>query len=112
MPIGVKVTLRGDSMYNFLDKLTGIVLPGLKEWHGLPATAGDGNGNVAIGLPPSALSLFPEIEGAFDMYPRMTGFDVVFNTTAFTNTDGRLLISGFSVPFTKDGRVGKKGARQ
>ncbi|KAI8052665.1 ribosomal protein L1-like protein [Thamnidium elegans] len=100
MPVGVKVTLRGEEMYQFMDKLVEIVLPRLKEWPGLSMTAGDGNGNIAIGFPPSALALFPEIEGSFDVYPKMTGFDVIFNTTAYTNTDGRLLLSAFSVPFT------------
>ncbi|KAG2203407.1 hypothetical protein INT47_010105 [Mucor saturninus] len=100
MPVGVKVTLRGEEMYQFMDKLVEIVLPRLKEWPGLSMTAGDGNGNIALGFPPSALALFPEIEGSFDVYPKMTGFDVIFNTTAYTNTDGRLLLSAFSVPFT------------
>ncbi|KAG0744107.1 hypothetical protein G6F57_007856 [Rhizopus arrhizus] len=99
MPVGVKVTLKGEEMYQFMDKLVEIVLPRLKEWPGLSITAGDGNGNVALGFPPSALALFPEIEGSFDVYPKMTGFDVIFNTTAFTNTEGRLLLSAFSVPF-------------
>ncbi|KAI7851702.1 ribosomal protein L5 domain-containing protein [Circinella umbellata] len=99
MPIGVKVTLRGEEMYQFMDKLVEIVLPRLKEWPGLQLTAGDGNGNIALGFPASALALFPEIEGSFDVYPKMTGFDVIFNTTAYTNTDGRLLLSGFSIPF-------------
>jgi large subunit ribosomal protein L5 len=99
MPVGVKVTLKGEEMYQFMDKLVEIVLPRLKEWPGLSITAGDGNGNVALGFPPSALALFPEIEGSFDVYPKMTGFDVTFNTTAYTNTDGRLLLSAFSVPF-------------
>ncbi|KAI7867179.1 ribosomal protein L5 domain-containing protein [Spinellus fusiger] len=99
MPIGVKVTLRGEEMYQFMDKLVEIVLPRLKEWPGMSMTSGDGNGNIAIGFPPSALALFPEIEGSFDVYPRMTGFDIIFNTTAYTNTDGRLLLSGLSVPF-------------
>ncbi|KAI8366241.1 ribosomal protein L5 domain-containing protein [Blakeslea trispora] len=99
MPVGVKVTLRGEEMYQFLDKLVEIVLPRLKEWPGLSMTAGDGNGNIALGFPPSALALFPEIESSFDVYPKMTGFDVIFNTTAYTNTDGRLLLSAFSVPF-------------
>lgn len=99
MPLGVKVTLRGEEMYQFMDKLVEIVLPRLKEWPGLAITAGDGNGNIGIGFPPSALALFPEIEGSFDVYPKMTGFDVNFHTTAYTNTEGRLLLSGFSVPF-------------
>ncbi|KAI7904785.1 ribosomal protein L5 domain-containing protein [Cokeromyces recurvatus] len=99
MPVGVKVTLKGEEMYQFMDKLIEIVLPRLKEWPGLSMTAGDGNGNIALGFPPSALALFPEIEGSFDVYPRMTGFDIIFNTTAYTNTEGRLLLSALSVPF-------------
>ncbi|KAI8070416.1 ribosomal protein L1-like protein [Gongronella butleri] len=99
MPVGVKLTLQGDEMYQFMDKLVEVVMPRLKEWHGLPMTAGDGNGNIAIGFPPSALALFPEIEASFDVYPKMTGFDVIFNTTAHNDTDGRLLLSAFQVPF-------------
>ncbi|KAL1924691.1 mitochondrial 54S ribosomal protein uL5m [Calcarisporiella thermophila] len=108
MPIGCKVTLKGDKMYTFLDKLVEIVLPRMKEWQGLPITAGDGNGNIAMGFPASALSLFPDIESNYDMYPRMTGFHVVFNTTAYTNLDGRLLLSGFGIPFQK--KMGKKSS--
>ncbi|OZJ05166.1 hypothetical protein BZG36_02216 [Bifiguratus adelaidae] len=101
MPIGVKVTLRGAEMYTFLDKLVELVLPRLRDFSGFPASAGDGNGNIGVGFPPSALALFPEIENTFDMYPRMTGFDVVFCTTAQNNADARLLMSGFGVPFIK-----------
>ncbi|ORX57443.1 ribosomal protein L1 [Hesseltinella vesiculosa] len=99
MPVGVKVTLQGEEMYQFMDKLVEVVMPRLKEWHGLPMTAGDGNGNIAIGFPHTALALFPEIESSFDVFPKMTGFDIIFNTTAYNNTDGRLLLSAFSVPF-------------
>ncbi|KAF9160460.1 hypothetical protein DFQ26_005497 [Actinomortierella ambigua] len=103
-PIGCKVTLRGDKMYQFLDKLVEIVLPRMKEWPGLPESAGDETGNVGMGFPPSALSLFPEIEANFDMYPRMTGFDVTFTTTASSNLDARLLMSGFNLPFQQKSR--------
>ncbi|KAI1295234.1 hypothetical protein EDD11_007897 [Mortierella claussenii] len=98
-PIGCKVTLKGDKMYQFLDKIVEVVLPRLKEWPGLPESAGDATGNIGMGFPPSAMSLFPEIENNFDMFPRMTGFDVTFTTTAETNLDARLLLSGFNVPF-------------
>ncbi|KAF9582580.1 hypothetical protein BGW38_011008, partial [Lunasporangiospora selenospora] len=91
-PIGCKVTLKGDKMYQFLDKIVEIVLPKMKEWPGLPESAGDATGNIGMGFPPSALSLFPEIENNFDMYPRMTGFDVTFTTTASTNLEARLLL--------------------
>ncbi|KAF9112836.1 hypothetical protein BGX27_002715 [Mortierella sp. AM989] len=98
-PIGCKVTLKGDKMYQFLDKLVEVVLPRMKEWPGLPESAGDATGNIGMGFPPSAMSLFPEIENNFDMFPRMTGFDVTFTTTANTNLEARLLLSGFNMPF-------------
>ncbi|KAF9942534.1 hypothetical protein BGZ67_001147 [Mortierella alpina] len=107
MPIGCRVTLKGDKMYQFLDKLVEVVLPKMKEWPGLPEGAGDGTGNIGMGFPPSALSLFPEIESNFDMYPRMTGFDITFNTTAYTNLDARLLMSGFNLPFQKSSAARK-----
>ncbi|KAF9174542.1 hypothetical protein BGX20_010849 [Mortierella sp. AD010] len=108
MPIGCRVTLKGDKMYQFLDKLVEVVLPKMKEWPGLPEGSGDGTGNIGMGFPPSALSLFPEIESNFDMYPRMTGFDITFNTTAYTNMDARLLMSGFNMPFQKSSAVTRK----
>jgi ribosomal protein L5 len=80
-PIGCKVTLKGDKMYQFLDKMVEVVLPKMKEWPGLPESAGDATGNMSMGFPPSALSLFPEIESIFDMYPRMTEFHITFSTT-------------------------------
>lgn len=86
-------------MYQFLDKIVEVVLPKMKEWPGLSESAGDETGNISMGFPPSALSLFPEIESNFDMYPRMTGFDVHFSTTAKTDLDARLLLSGFNMPF-------------
>ncbi|KAG0277027.1 hypothetical protein BGZ95_006650 [Linnemannia exigua] len=107
-PIGCKVTLKGDKMYQFLDKLVEVVLPRMKEWPGLPESAGDATGNIGMGFPPSALSLFPEIENNFDMFPRMTGFDVTFTTTANTNLDARLLLSGFNMPFQHKDRSAPK----
>ncbi|KAF9185224.1 hypothetical protein BGZ51_002713 [Haplosporangium sp. Z 767] len=108
MPIGCRVTLKGDKMYQFLDKLVEVVLPRMKEWPGLPEGSGDGTGNIGMGFPPSALSLFPEIESNFDMYPRMTGFDITFNTTAYTNLEARLLMSGFNMPFQKATAAARK----
>ncbi|KAF9301838.1 hypothetical protein BGZ74_006215 [Mortierella antarctica] len=104
-PIGCKVTLKGDKMYQFMDKLVEVVLPRMKEWPGLPESAGDATGNIGMGFPPSALSLFPEIENNFDMFPRMTGFDVTFTTTAATNLEARLLLSGFNMPFQVKNRA-------
>ncbi|KAF8939675.1 hypothetical protein BGZ47_008079 [Haplosporangium gracile] len=107
-PIGCKVTLKGDKMYQFLDKLVEVVLPRMKEWPGLPESAGDATGNIGMGFAPSALSLFPEIENNFDMFPRMTGFDVTFTTTANTNLEARLLLSGFNMPFQVKDRSAPK----
>ncbi|KAF9425871.1 hypothetical protein BGZ94_007148 [Podila epigama] len=103
-PIGCKVTLKGDKMYQFMDKLVEVVLPRMKEWPGLPESAGDATGNIGMGFPPSALSLFPEIENNFDMFPRMTGFHVTFTTTATTNLEARLLLSAFNMPFQQKNR--------
>ncbi|KAJ1920230.1 ribosomal protein [Mycoemilia scoparia] len=99
MAIGTKVTLEGDAMYEFLDKLIEVVLPRLKEWNGLLMNAGDGQGNISLGFEPTALGLFPEIEVAYDMFPLITGFEVHIHTTAVRNPTGRLLLSGFGIPF-------------
>jgi large subunit ribosomal protein L5 len=101
MPIGCKVSIKGHSMYNFIDKLAEIVLPRMKEWYGVPVTSGDSNGNIAMGLPASALPLFPDIEGNYDSFPLMTGFDVIFNTTAYTDMEARTLLSSFQIPFNE-----------
>ncbi|KNE54811.1 hypothetical protein AMAG_00762 [Allomyces macrogynus ATCC 38327] len=98
MPVGVKVELQGDDMYQFLDKLVELVLPRLKTWYGIPATAGDGTGNIKVGFEPKSMSYFPEIEQTFDRYPFMCGFDVVFKTTAYNDREARTLLSGFQIP--------------
>ncbi|KAJ1969762.1 ribosomal protein [Dimargaris xerosporica] len=101
MPIATKVTLTGDDMYAFLEKLVEVVLPRLKEWPGLSGGAGDGNGSIAFGFEPHTLGLFPDIEGVYDMIPRITGFDIIINTTAPRDPPARLLLSGFQLPFYK-----------
>ncbi|CAG8538276.1 8619_t:CDS:2 [Diversispora eburnea] len=108
MPIGCKVHISGASMYTFLDKLVEIVLPRIKEWSGISINTGDQNGNIAIGFPPEVLSLFPDIESNFDMFPMMTGFQVIFHTTAFTDFEGRILLSGFQIPFDPGRKIKKK----
>ncbi|CAI2168730.1 11028_t:CDS:2 [Funneliformis geosporum] len=107
MPIGCKVCIQGPPMYTFIDKLVEIVLPRMKEWHGVPMSSGDGDGNIAMGFPASALSLFPDIEGNYDSFPLMTGFDVIFNTTAYTDFEARSLLSGFQIPFNERKRRNK-----
>ncbi|CAG8514491.1 9882_t:CDS:2 [Acaulospora colombiana] len=104
---GCKVHIQGPPMYTFLDKLVEIVLPRMKEWHGVSISSGDQNGNIAMGFPPSALSLFPDIEGNYDMFPMMTGFHVVFHTTAFTDYEGRILLSGYQIPFTPGKKINR-----
>ncbi|CAG8573432.1 1651_t:CDS:2, partial [Acaulospora morrowiae] len=107
MPIGCKVHIQGPPMYTFLDKLTEIVLPRLREWQGVSISSGDQNGNITMGFPPSALSLFPDIESNYDMFPMMTGFHVVFHTTAYTDYEGRALLSGFQIPFTPGKKINR-----
>lgn len=108
MPIGCVVNIKGPPMYTFVDKLVEIVLPRLKEWYGVPLSSGDNNGNIAMGFPASALSLFPEIEGNYDSFPLMTGFDVMFNTTAYTDNEAKTLLSGLQIPFNENKRKGRK----
>ncbi|KAJ9068150.1 54S ribosomal protein L7, mitochondrial [Entomophthora muscae] len=101
MPVGASVTLTGGAMYSFLDKLVEVVLPRIKEWPGLKIDAGDGTGNLALGLPPSSVGLFPDIEIIYDAFPLISGFYIVFDTTAYRNFNGRLLMSAFQLPFIK-----------
>jgi len=101
MPIGCKVNIKGPPMYNFIDKLVEIVLPRMKEWNGVPMTSGDSDGNIAMGFPASALPLFPDIEGNYDSFPLMAGFDVIFKTTAYTDHEARTLLSSFQIPFNE-----------
>ncbi|KAJ1965554.1 ribosomal protein [Dipsacomyces acuminosporus] len=99
MPIAAKVDLTGDRMYEFLDKLVEVVLPRMKEYNGLRMDAGDGQGNFSMGFDNSVIGLFPEMEMVYDMFPLITGFTVNIKTTAVRNPAGRLLLSGFGLPF-------------
>ncbi|OMJ18707.1 putative 54S ribosomal protein L7, mitochondrial [Smittium culicis] len=99
MPISAKVTLTGESMYIFIDKLVETVLPRLKEWDGLKVNSGDGLGNFSLGFTPAALGLFTEIEAVYDMFPIIYGLMVNIKTTARRNSEGRLLLSGLKLPF-------------
>ncbi|KAJ2809194.1 54S ribosomal protein L7, mitochondrial [Coemansia guatemalensis] len=99
MPIAAKVELRGEEMFEFLDKLFEIVLPRMKEYGGMPMSAGDGNGNFTIGFDESVIGLFPEMEMAYDMFPLVNGFIVNIATSATRNPPARLLLSGLGLPF-------------
>lgn len=95
--IGCKVTLRGDNMYNFLDKLVSITLPRVRDFRGISTKAFDGRGNYTLGL--TEQLIFPEI--VFDNVVKVRGMDIVFVTTAKTNEEALALLKGFGMPFKK-----------
>ena len=95
--IGCKVTLRGENMYNFLDKLISITLPRVRDFRGISNKAFDGRGNYTLGL--TEQLIFPEIE--YDDVVKVRGMDIVFVTTAKTNEEAFELLSGFGMPFRK-----------
>ncbi len=97
MEIGCKVTLRGEKMYQFLDKLFNIALPRVRDFRGVSKNAFDGRGNYTLGVKEQLI--FPEIN--FDKVNRVRGMDVVIVTTATTNEEGRALLSGLGMPFEK-----------
>ena len=99
MPIGMKVTLRGERMYNFLDKLINAVLPRVREFSGVSPDAFDGRGNYTLGLREQIA--FPEID--YDKIEKLRGLEVAIATTAKTDEEGRHLLELLGMPFAKDG---------
>ncbi len=97
MPIGCKVTLRGDKMYEFLDRLVNLALPRVRDFRGVNPNAFDGRGNYALGIKEQLI--FPEIE--FDKIDKVRGMDVIFVTTAKTDEEARELLTLFNMPFQK-----------
>lgn len=95
--IGCKVTLRGENMYNFLDKLISITLPRVRDFRGVSDKAFDGRGNYTLGL--TEQLIFSEIE--YDDVVKVRGMDIVFVTTAKTNEEAYDLLKGFGIPFKK-----------
>lgn len=95
--IGCKVTLRGDNMYNFLDKLISITLPRVRDFRGVSPKAFDGRGNYTLGL--NEQLIFSEI--VYDNVVKVRGMDIVFVTTAKTNEEALALLKGFGMPFKK-----------
>lgn len=95
MPIGAKVTLRGNQMWFFLDRLIGVAIPRIRDFRGLSAKAFDGRGNYSMGL--TEQLLFPEIE--YDKVARIIGMNVTFVTTAETDEGGRALLRQLGMPF-------------
>lgn len=97
MPIGVKVTLRGDRMYHFLDKLFNVALPRVRDFRGVSNKAFDGRGNYTLGLKEQLI--FPEIE--YDKIDKVRGMDIVIVTTAKTDEESRELLTQLGMPFVK-----------
>ncbi|BFH16961.1 50S ribosomal protein L5 [Paenibacillus melissococcoides] len=97
MPIGVKVTLRGERMYHFMDKLFNVTLPRVRDFHGISNKAFDGRGNYTLGLKEQII--FPEIE--YDQVDKVRGMDIVFVTTAKTDEESRELLTQLGMPFAK-----------
>lgn len=95
--IGTKVTLRGENMYNFLEKLVKIVLPAVRDFRGISNKSFDGKGNYTLGLKDQLV--FPEV--VYDDVVKVRGMDIVFVTTAETNEEALKLLSGFGMPFRK-----------
>jgi large subunit ribosomal protein L5 len=98
MPIGLKVTLRQEKMFDFLDRLINVVLPRGREFVGVPRNAFDGRGNYTLGL--KEQTIFPEIE--YDKVDKVRGLEITIVTTARTDEEGRLLLELLGMPFSKD----------
>ena len=97
MPIGAKVTLRGDKMWEFLDRLFNVALPRVRDFRGISADAFDGRGNYALGVKEQLI--FPEIE--YDKIDKIRGMDVVICTTAHTDEEARALLEQVGAPFAR-----------
>lgn len=95
--IGAKVTLRGERMYEFLDKLVSVSLPRVRDFHGVPTKSFDGRGNYTLGVKEQLI--FPEIN--FDDVDKVRGMDIVIVTTANTDEEGSELLKGLGMPFAK-----------
>jgi len=97
MPIGAKVTLRGERMYEFLDKLVTVTLPRVRDFHGVSSKAFDGRGNYTLGVKEQLI--FPEID--YDLVDKVRGLDIVIVTTANSDEEGRELLAQLGMPFQK-----------
>jgi large subunit ribosomal protein L5 len=100
MPIGAKVTLRGDRMWEFLDRLVALAIPRIRDFRGLPANGFDGRGNYTFGV--TEQLIFPEID--YDKVDAPRGMDITIVTTARTNAEGRALLDAFGFPFKREGQ--------
>lgn len=99
MEIGVMVTLRGDYMFEFLDRLVSVAIPRIKDFRGLNANAFDGRGNYSMGIDDQ--TIFPEID--YDKVERVSGMNIAMVTTAHTDREARALLAGLGMPFERPG---------
>ena len=97
MPLGCKVTLRGDRMYEFLDRLINIALPRVRDFRGISAQSFDGRGNYAFGVKEQLI--FPEVD--YEKIDKLRGMDIIVVTTAKTDEEARELLTRFGMPFKK-----------
>ena len=97
MPIGAKVTLRGDRMWEFMDRLLSTALPRIRDFRGIKATSFDGRGNYSLGVDEQLI--FPEVD--YDKVTQVRGMDVTFVTTAHTDDEARALLDAFKFPFKR-----------
>ena len=100
MPIGARVTLRGDRMWEFLDRLVSIALPRIRDFRGLNPNSFDGRGNYSLGIREQII--FPEID--YDSVPAIRGLDIAITTTAETDEHARALLTALGLPFAAEGR--------
>jgi large subunit ribosomal protein L5 len=106
--IGAKVTLRGDRMWEFLDRLISVAIPRIRDFRGLPANSFDGHGNYTFGV--TEQLIFPEID--YDKIDTTRGMDITIVTTARTNDEGKAFLEAFGFPFRKPGDEGPLGLLQ
>ena len=99
--IGCKVTLRGDRMWEFLDRLIALAIPRIRDFRGLPANSFDGRGNYTFGV--TEQLIFPEID--YDKIDITRGMDITIVTTARTNAEGKALLDAFGFPFKREGQA-------
>jgi large subunit ribosomal protein L5 len=107
MPVGVAVTLRGDRAYEFLDRLTSIAIPRIRDFRGLPVKL-DGRGKYTLGV--REQTIFPEID--YDAVDQTRGLDITITTTARTDEEGFALLELFGMPFVREGRPGEQTTSQ
>ena len=97
MPIGCRVTLRGDMMWNFMSKLMHVALPRVRDFRGLPLKSFDGNGNYSMGIKEHII--FPEVD--YDKIDKIKGLNISIGTSARSDTEGRFLLKSLGMPFRK-----------